>query len=914
MRKICNMWVNLRSHANRPMSKQILLVFLLAICPGVICQHLQAQAAFDQARRLSDQNQYLAAIDLLHTYIDEHPDRRYDNAKAWWLVSYNLLQLNDFNGAEAANDSSLALRAAILSDEVAENYLRSGVIALQRGNFSKALSDLNRAGDLPIEDPLLYALVFAYRGQVLSELARWPEADQAFSDAREMLVITEGEQHPDLASLYYDQARSWLLRENPDTALSLLNQALSIAQATNGRADLKGRIINALAKVHQKEQPQLAERYYRQAWQLFRATYGPHHRELARVRLNLAEFYLAQEQPQAIQPQLDSAILHLCPELSRGELPTPATSTFDRAMLAEILRRKAWLWADALAADSLRTAYSMGTTAATIYLNHLATLQDEADQLSYRQQWGDVFEPAIFAALRLQELHGETGLLQRAFSMAERAKSASLKAQLRLSAQMPLLDQLRRSMRKAEAHWATNPNDEQARRQAQRARIAWETEWQNLQRTQPNWYNSESLWASPPTADSLAAQLKPHQALLSYYLGKDHYYLFCITTEGLQAYSLPNDYYLPARLGKSKLAGRLMAATANGTIGTGPYSSWTTTFRLPDLHESIQGVRQALRTNDAQRYAAHAGNLYIKLIQPIQRHLNKKTELIISSHGALTSLPFEALVSDYLPDEEGDKTIKFHKLNYLGSAFAIRYTYTLDAQGLLRAAARHQSWLGVAPIFAAGTSTALLSEESREILPANPGATTPDGLSFAALPYTEGEVQQIARLFGTQSTTLLHQNATEEQLQATIDSFDIIHLATHSFVNRQEPLLSGIALAQPQGPSREDGICYAAEVLAMKLRGQLVTLSSCDSGVGPDGQSEGPISLSRAFLRAGASGVVGSLWKVYDEHTATLMTDFYTHLQQGQQPAQALQQARQKLIRHKRTANPRLWAGFVYIE
>ena len=44
------------------------------------------------------------------------------------------------------------------------------------------------------------------------------------------------------------------------------------------------------------------------------------------------------------------------------------------------------------------------------------------------------------------------------------------------------------------------------------------------------------------------------------------------------------------------------------------------------------------------------------------------------------------------------------------------------------------------------------------------------------------------------------------------------------------------------------------------------------------------------------------------------MTDFYTHLQQGQQPAQALQQARQKLIRHKRTANPRLWAGFVYIE
>jgi CHAT domain-containing protein len=81
---------------------------------------------------------------------------------------------------------------------------------------------------------------------------------------------------------------------------------------------------------------------------------------------------------------------------------------------------------------------------------------------------------------------------------------------------------------------------------------------------------------------------------------------------------------------------------------------------------------------------------------------------------------------------------------------------------------------------------------------------------------------------------------------------------------------------------------------------------------------EGVFGLRRAFLQAGARTLVTSLWKVPDDETVQLMTDFYTGWLEGHKgKAEALRQAQLKMIegleeRHG-FAHPYYWAGFVLI-
>jgi CHAT domain-containing protein len=59
------------------------------------------------------------------------------------------------------------------------------------------------------------------------------------------------------------------------------------------------------------------------------------------------------------------------------------------------------------------------------------------------------------------------------------------------------------------------------------------------------------------------------------------------------------------------------------------------------------------------------------------------------------------------------------------------------------------------------------------------------------------------------------------------------------------------------------------------------------------------LGLQRAFHAAGCPNVVGSLWKVDDEATAALMTQFYYELRVNKQsPLEALRAAQLTLYRH----------------
>ena len=78
---------------------------------------------------------------------------------------------------------------------------------------------------------------------------------------------------------------------------------------------------------------------------------------------------------------------------------------------------------------------------------------------------------------------------------------------------------------------------------------------------------------------------------------------------------------------------------------------------------------------------------------------------------------------------------------------------------------------------------------------------------------------------------------------------------------------------------RSSGHLTARHVVTQwRLDADLVTLSACESGLGPMVRGEHFVGFSQAFLLAGSRSVVVSLWPVRDDATSLLMGRFYENL------------------------------------
>jgi len=80
-------------------------------------------------------------------------------------------------------------------------------------------------------------------------------------------------------------------------------------------------------------------------------------------------------------------------------------------------------------------------------------------------------------------------------------------------------------------------------------------------------------------------------------------------------------------------------------------------------------------------------------------------------------------------------------------------------------------------------------------------------------------------------------------------------------------------------------------------------------------RGEGLVSLTRAFLYAGARSILVSLWNVGDVSTADFMSTFYESLGRGQPPGAALREAQLGFLASDRRARSavRAWAPFIAV-
>lgn len=184
------------------------------------------------------------------------------------------------------------------------------------------------------------------------------------------------------------------------------------------------------------------------------------------------------------------------------------------------------------------------------------------------------------------------------------------------------------------------------------------------------------------------------------------------------------------------------------------------------------------------------------------------------------------------------------------------------------------------------------------------------------LPASRREVAAVERLAGVPTQVRVGRPASEEAFRREAPGQSILHLATNGVLNKHNPLFSYVELAPGGG---HDGRLEVHEVMGLRLNAWLVVLSACQTGIGSGMRADVPagddwVSLTRAFLHAGAERVVATLWPVDDWVTAALMEEFYQAMARGVDPVRALAEAQRVIRAEASTAHPYFWAGFVIAE
>jgi CHAT domain-containing protein len=307
-----------------------------------------------------------------------------------------------------------------------------------------------------------------------------------------------------------------------------------------------------------------------------------------------------------------------------------------------------------------------------------------------------------------------------------------------------------------------------------------------------------------------------------------------------------------------------------------------------DLANAIDDFRDAVGAADRGGFelvaqAPQEGQLrqlHQLLIEPIAQWLpnDPEQQVVIVPQGELFLVPFAAL-----QDADGTYLIENHTLTTAPSIQVLDLATNLAAQN-------NQ------PLF------------NDALVVGNPTMPEVPDISLASLPGAEFEAREIGELVGT--TALIGNQATEARIKATLPTAQLIHLATHGLLDYGgSPFAIPGAIALTPG-NGEDGLLTADEILDMDLQAQLAILSACDTGQGQI-TGDGVVGLSRSLITAGVPSVVVSLWSVPDAPTASLMTEFYRQLTQGQTKAQALRQA--MLVTLQTHPNPIDWAAFTLL-
>jgi CHAT domain-containing protein len=316
------------------------------------------------------------------------------------------------------------------------------------------------------------------------------------------------------------------------------------------------------------------------------------------------------------------------------------------------------------------------------------------------------------------------------------------------------------------------------------------------------------------------------------------------------------------------------------------------------LKQEVIALKLAIEDEDRKYpYKERALKLYSILIEPFVEYLDAYDSICIIPHGVLHYLPFHSLIIDEIkPSFLIDK----YKIFYAPSLTILNSSYKSDHRKKTR-------------LLAIGNSLGV------DIKDLNAEKDFLDNLE-----YVKDEVTQVGELFNNSNKTILMDNeATETLVKNSINNFDMILFSTHGILLGKDPLKSCIFLSKD---NENNGRLTISEIEEMNMETNLVILSACQTGrvntyegIGSDENDytakfphgDDLVGLQRAFMKAGASSVLSTLWNVNDKATKSLVVDFFKNYKSGNDKISALQAAELAIKSKKGWEHPYFWASFV---
>ncbi len=398
------------------------------------------------------------------------------------------------------------------------------------------------------------------------------------------------------------------------------------------------------------------------------------------------------------------------------------------------------------------------------------------------------------------------------------------------------------------------------------------------------------------TLGALAKNIDHHETVLLYYLSESTAFVLAVNAQGKKLIQLPTTE-------------QEIKAAVDDFIR--PFHDFT----RDDFHRT--GFRADI-----------AFSLYEKLFAPVEAAVNLAENIVIVPDLSLTNLPLEMLLTRRPVQPVFTPT---DKPVYAQDFLQNRYAFTYNPSSLLLK--RDAVWRWQRPSFAVFADpltqisqftkqteedTAPLPD-SLELVYTDPATRTRQfdfrmDVSPEPLPFSGVEAARIAET-APWCKRFERETATEASVLKALDS-DILHFATHGFVDASYDAFSGLVLSIGQD-TINDGFLMGYEIAGFDLNADLVALSACETGRGKPVAGEGALGLPRLFLVAGANSVMMTRWRIVDLVSSQLMPDFYElYLGKGLSKSEALATAKRKILSESRPfdglhyQHPLFWAAF----
>ncbi|MDX2250596.1 MAG: CHAT domain-containing tetratricopeptide repeat protein [Bacteroidia bacterium] len=882
-----------------------------------------------------------------------------DPDSAWLGKTYNLIGFNYgeqgyLNKQIEFYQKSLAVNLLLYGDdhyEVAVNYNNLAYTEGIKGNFYQAIFFLEKCLKIneknPRDNQQLLGSNYLNLGMNYAYVGDYGRADYYMAKALEVRTRIYGENHPDIANVHhnmgsvaldlgeYEKAQKhftqtleirtrYLGESNPYVALShtmLGRSLLNLKQTKTALIHLR-RGLSGLQKVLGDGHIMVANSYfdlglcleemgqrdealknYEKAIEIIKNIAG--HDNALLTRLYDAYAYalessgktekslaVLQEGLIVISEGFSDRNFRKNPSLS--QLNLDITGVFLLGQKAETVRKTPFgqteaglqfVWQAYLLTDSLIQKLRLG------FFN-------EKSGEMFSRRFLSVYENAIGLASQIFEQTGDSSFLYQAFSLAEKAKSMLLFQAIRenqalITAGIPpdLLNR-ERYLRAEVSYFEKVIFDEKHKGiHADSVRLLdivsrhfaltreRDSLIQQFEKKFPEYYHLK-FDNHTATVAEVQKQLDEGESMLSYFTGEKHIYSFLITKDEFAFHSQATD-------------------TAWHT-GMTRFISYLKNTELAD--------QKAYTTQSYLDFVSPARRFYRDLVAPFEEKLRQRGDLIIIPDGVMGYLPFEVLLT-----AEAGEEVNYTHLPYLLRLWQVRYAYSATLFCTPRVSSRKKQaiFAGFAPGMADGAFTTSSSDNRR---------STP---RFPKIYANQPEVQTVAGLMKGKSW--LAAQATETAFRENAEEYKILHLATHAWINDENPLYSGLwFVPEIEGDTAKrdslslieevkDGFLHAYEIYNLVISADLAVLSACETGSGVLRRGEGIMSLARAFRYAGCPSVLMTLWKAEDVATRDLMAKFYQNLHSGMEKDKALQKAKLDFLTDSDRQHPHFWADFILI-